>query len=288
VVAGEYNPNVSTTGGKRDKPGSITAFDAAFPTGPDSRQSSISVLTHEAGHAVEGRARDEKMVEWSQANDARTTAVNTQKPLEKPLDDQWKDFNKANKALGTANGKDKPKLDFIKAEQGVINATSKLQGAKTDKEFTDAKTALDAAVVKRDAALAGLKGHKSEAAAKDAVAKGDTLIKTATDFGKANVEVAKADAVLKTKTDELKQVATVTVTKKGGKTITSAETSKELSAFKSARGAEKPVSGYGATKTAEGYAEAYSLYQRDPAFMKKSFPKQYAFFHANHQSPNDP
>ena len=71
----------------------------------------------------------------------------------------------------------------------------------------------------------------------------------------------------------------------GRPTLTSEST--EIQAYSRARGREAAVSGYGASATPEGYAEAYALYQRDPQFMHDHFPSQYGFFHSHHLSAND-
>ncbi|GAK42080.1 hypothetical protein TCA2_4572 [Paenibacillus sp. TCA20] len=42
-------------------------------------------------------------------------------------------------------------------------------------------------------------------------------------------------------------------------------------------GKEAPVTAYGCTQPAEGFAEAYRLYIINPSFLRDNFPKQYAF-----------
>ncbi|MFT3842174.1 MAG: hypothetical protein QM723_34605 [Myxococcaceae bacterium] len=283
VVAGEYNPNVKTTDGKRDAPGSITAYDAAFPSGPNSRQESISVLTHEAGHAVEGRDRDDAMAAKNEANDVRNAAVNELNPTVKPLNDSWKSLTKAEKKLGSASLKDKPKVEFIKAQNEVQKALVKLNNAKTPDDLTKAQATLTAAKAKRDTAMTGLSGSKSEVAAQTVIDASDKVEETATNYAQAKIKVGEADVVLKAKSEALDGVAT-----HAKKKHSNGQTSNELDAYKTARGKEKPVSTYGAKKTPEGYAEAYSLYMRDPSYMQQNYPKQYQFFHDNHRSPNDP
>ncbi|MFT3842172.1 MAG: hypothetical protein QM723_34595 [Myxococcaceae bacterium] len=278
IVAGEYSPNVDSKDGARVKPGSISAYDAAFPSGPDSRKTSISVLSHEAGHAVEGRARDDAMADFNQAIDNQNAKAAVTRTTSDANNTQWNATNAANQALGGASSKDKAKFDFVGAQKGVLNALDKVQKATTPKELSDAQADLAKAKTKRDAALTAMSGNKAEGKAQASVAETDKQEKTATDFANANIDFKAAKTVADGKKDVMK----------GLSTDATGKTSKEVDAFKKARGTEKPVSGYGATATAEGYAEAYALYQRDPAYMQKNFPKQYDYFHKNHQSPRDP
>src|SRR5207253_646592 len=83
-LAGLYSPNVDAdaTTGARTHPASITLYDSAFPSGPDSRQSSIHTVLHEAGHAVEAlrgattpTARDAARTRLDSAIAARDTAL---------------------------------------------------------------------------------------------------------------------------------------------------------------------------------------------------------------------
>ncbi|GEM_PF-2850802 len=274
TVAGEYSPNVSTTDGKRDKPGSISLYDASFPAGKTSRKESIHTILHEAGHAVEGRARNDATAARNETVDVLNASVAKAKPLSDANNTQWTDTNKASKSFGSVDGKDKPGMAFVGAQNKVATALDKLQKATTPADVAKAQTELDAAKAKRDTAMAGMSGHKKESGATTWVAATDAQERSARAFADQNTisTTARADVADKTKASAALGTNT---------------NSKELQAFTTARGKEKQVSGYGASKGAEGYAEAYALYQRDPATMKKDFPKQYAFFHKNHPSGID-
>ncbi len=292
TVAGEYSPNVATKDGNRVKPGSISLYDAAFPAGNGtaSRKSSMHVILHEAGHAVEGRSRDEAMVAANKATDVSNAAVGKLNPASEANNAQWgvgknpgaNTTNGAMHAFGTVKTNDKPGMAFMNAQRSVSTAIDKLQTAKTPEEISKAQTALDGAKAKRDTALKGMSGHDKESAASSWVGATDKQEKTARAYADANAVYVPAKAASNAANTALAGVATETV--KDGKTIS---TSKEVAAFSKARGSEAQVSSYGASKTGEGYAEAYALYQRDPATMKKDFPNQYKFFHKNHQSADD-
>jgi hypothetical protein len=283
TVAGEYLPNTDTKDGKRVKNGAIQLYDAAFPSGADARKQSMHVIIHEAGHAVEGRSRDDAVVAANIANDKQNATLPTLNPAAEANKDQWNETNKAGKAFGVVSTADKPGTAFLKAQIGVTNAIDKLQKAKTPAELTKAQADLDAAKAARDKALAGMSGHKKESAANDLVAATDKQEKTARAYADANIPYLAAKADADAKMAELKKVATVT-TKADGSYETK---SNELSAFQKAKGKEKAVSGYGASAGPESYAEAYALYQRDPAAMKKEFPNQYKFFHDKHRNAAD-
>ncbi len=284
TVAGEYMPNVKTTDGVRDQGAAIHIYDAAFS---GSRQDSIHVVTHEAGHAVEGRKRDEALATYNSAVDKSNKAVEALNTTVDPNNDQWKSTNAAAKDFGTISTDDKPGMAFLNAQNGVMNAVQKVQNAKTPEALAKAQTELDAAKTKRDKALGGLSGHDKEDAAKSWASETDAQEKTARAYADANVVYTGLKADTDAKMKSLKDVASVTPTTGDDGKPKLDTTSKELSAFSKARGTEKAVSGYGATKPSEEYAEAYALYQRDPAAMKKDFPKQYKFFHDNHLSPLD-
>ncbi|MBS1148363.1 MAG: Peptidoglycan-binding domain 1 protein [Myxococcaceae bacterium] len=291
TIAGEYMPNTDTDGGKRVKPGAIQLYDAAFPTGTDARKASMHVIVHEAGHAVEGRARDDAALEFNKASDLSNASVEKLNPAAeansaawgpgKPLDPTT--ANGASTSFGSVSGKDKPGMAFVSAQNGVTAALGKLQSAKTPEELTKAQTALDAAKATRDTALKGMSGHKSESKADTWVAATDKQEQTARAYADANVAYLPLKAATDARMKDLKAVATVTV----GADKKISTSSKELAAYSKARGKEASVSGYGASQGPEGYAEAYALYQRDPAAMKAEFPKQYKFFHDNHKNAAD-
>lgn len=297
TVAGEYKPNTDTKDGKRVAPGQIALYDAAFPAGTDeaARKASIHVITHEAGHAVEGRARDEAMTEWSKANDAQTAATVPLNAASKANNEAWgvgknppaDSTNGAAAAFGGASGKDKPGMAFVGAQNAVTGALDKLQKAKTPEEITKAQEGLDKAKATRDTALKGMSGHPKSSKADAWVAATDKQEKTAKTYAEANAKYIPTKDATDAKLTDLKKVATVTSKTEDGVTTISAKTSTELAGFEKAKGKEKSVSGYGASKGAEGYAEAYALYQRDPALMKQDFPNQYKYFHAKHQNVND-
>ncbi len=275
VVAGEYSPNVATTNGKRDHPGSITLYNAAFDGA--SRQDTMHVVTHEAGHAVEGRARDDAMEKFNEAVNNQTSANDVLSKTLGPSKQAWDDYSAAAKGYSFRSN-DKPAVDFAKQQEAVGAAMNKLQSAKTPAEVTAAQTKLDAAKVKRDAALAKMSGSKSEGAAKAWASASDAAEGPVKTYTAAHVDYLKAKGVA----DDAQTKLT------GLSTAADGKTSKERAAFSRAKGTEKSVSSYGKKNDTEGYAEAYALYQRDPALMKKQFPNQYKFFHAHHQSPNDP
>lgn len=274
TVAGEYSPNVGTTGGKRDKPGSISLYDAAFPAGPAGRKETMQVVLHEAGHAVEGRARNDALATQNAATDISNAAVTKSNAANTANNAQWTTTNAAINAFGGAAGNDKPGMAFLNAENAVQGKVDKLQKAKTPAEVTKAQTELDAAVAKRDTALAGMAGHPKESQANALASAMNDQGKTARTYADLNVDTISKKAETKTRATEAAALGSPT-------------NSKELKAFTAARGKEKEVSGYGASKPGEGYAEAYALYQRDPATMKKDFPKQYAFFHKSHKNGLD-
>lgn len=299
TIAGEYLPNSDTTAGKRDKPGAIQLYDAAFPAkGADSRKQSMHVIIHEAGHAVEGRKRDDAVAVLNEATDKSNAANDTLGPAIKANNASIGEpdpkgvfppgsTNRAGVDFGTVSTKDKPGTAYLNSQKAVMSAVNTLQDAKTPAAIATAQTALDTAKAKRDTALAGMAGHPKEQKAKDLAAATDRQEVT----GRAQAEANAAYLPLKKDTDakmkDLKAVATVTETvgDDGKKKLTTS--SNELASFDKAKGKEGSVSGYGASKGPEGYAEAYALYQRDPATMKKDFPNQYKFFHAKHKNAND-
>ena len=297
TVAGEYSPNTHTTNGVRDRPGSISMFDTAFPAGttPAARQASTHIITHEAGHAVEGRARDDAMVAWSMANDGRSAANTTLNAASNAQAPDWPAFNNASRTLAAV----RPQTDEIRgvltAENTITTRMSALQSATTPAAVAQAQTALDAAQTARDTALARLPASGPAREAADArVAAGNTLETSTRAVGNARAAFTTQDTATNARLAELRQVATVTVATADGRRasdtnplITSATRSNELAAYTTARGREAAVSSYGASASPEGYAEAYALYQRDPGFMRDHFPRQYAFFHANHLNPRD-
>lgn len=276
TVAGEYNPNVKTKDGERIKGGSISIYDAAFPSGndPDSRRATMQVFIHEAGHAVEGRARDDAVAAVNVAVDAQNTADDKLEPTLAPAKQAWDDYNSAATSFRYT---DKAGGDFAKAQQAVGAASAKLQAAKTPEELADAQGKLDAAKAKRDAALSKLSGTDTEDAAKAWASASDGAEQPIKDYAQAHVAYLQAKGGVDAAKRDLQRLGTV-----------DGKTSKELAAFKAAKGREGAVSPYGASASGEGYAEAYALYQRDPKLMHSRYPNQYKFFHQNHQSPNDP
>ncbi len=292
TVAGEYSPNTDSTNGKRDKPGSIAIYDAAFPAGKNSRKESMHVILHEAGHAVEGRARDDAAAASNIAADKQNAANDVLTPAAKANSEGWGVADKSGYPFGSTNRamtdfgqvklNDKPGMAFLNAQGAVSNAIGKLQDAKTPADIAKAQTALDTAKAKRDTAMKGMSGHGSESKASDWIAATDKQEKLSRTYADANSVYLPAKKDADAKMTDLKAVATVTT--EDGKIKTS---SKEIAAFTKARGKEGEVSGYGASKGAEGYAEAYALYQRDPKTMKQDFPNQYKFFHAKHKNAAD-
>lgn len=308
TIAGEYMPNATTTDGKRDKNAAIQLYDAAFPAaGKDpeaARKQSMHVIIHEAGHAVEGRKHDEAVAAYNGAVDQSNAANKDLSPKAKANSEQWgikqkgdKEWpagstNRASEDYGSTSGKDKPGMAFHGAQNDVMTKISALQDAKTPADIDKAQKALDAAKTKRDAALKGMSGHDKESKANDWVAATDKQEATARAFADSNAKYLPLKAETDKKMTELKGVATVTETKLDDGTTKIDTKSKELQAFEKARGAgtkkeEGAVSGYGASKAPEGYAEAYALYQRDPKKLKEVAPEQYKYFHAKHKNAND-
>lgn len=299
TIAGEYMPNVSTTDGVRDKPGAIQLYDAAFPTTPDGRQQSMHVIIHEAGHAVEGRANNEALAALNGATDKSNKAVDDLNPKVIANNDQWgakakgdKEYpagttNRAMEDFGSVAGKDKPGMAFVNSQNAVTAAVVKLQNAKTPEELTKAQTELDAAKTKRDATMKGMSGHAKESKATDWVAATDKQEVTARAKAESNVKYLPLKADTDQKMKELKAVATVTEGVNAAGKPTLETKSNELQAFEKVKKQEAAVSGYGASKAPEGYAEAYALYQRDPKKLKEVAPLQYKFFHDKHKNVND-
>lgn len=278
TVAGEYSPNVESRNGKRVKPGSITLYDAAFPKGADARKESFHIITHEAGHAVEGRARDDAMAAHNETIDKRNTAVEKLNTTVEPNKANWTAYNSSGRAFSRARPQDANTRAFNTAQNRVTGALDKLQKATTPEAIAKAQTALDTANTARDAALAKLPAdHGARDAAETLVSNSRDLETSTKNYATANADYLPANKEEKARKKDLDAVSTTT-----GSGETAKNTSKELSSYKSARGSEKPVSRYGATGPAEGYAEAYALYRRDPDMMKKKFPRQYAFFHKHH------
>ena len=287
-VAGLYSPNVDTKDGKRIKPPSITMYDAAFPKGNSeaSRRTSVHTFLHEAGHAVEGRKRDDAAAALNAATDKSNAAV-------APYNEAVNDYNTKNDANNDAiNGYNKAVRSgfkarsgaeydkFKRAQNGVSSKLSALQSAKTPAARKKANDALQAAKAKRDEALAALPTDERHRDKADAlVSASNEWERTQTALNGAKEPLAKAKATHAELAAETKaaQKKYDRVTVKGGD-------SKELAAFKRFRKGtkEKPVSGYGATKPSEDYAEAYGLYRRDPVYMKEHFPKAYKWFKKTH------
>ncbi len=288
VIAGVYSPNTQTTNGKRDQPGSITMFDSAFrkqKTPEQARQTAIHVITHEAGHAVEGRAGDDAQVAWGVANDKRSQVVDK-------LESASKDAVAANGAYVVAwkplkQGTSNPALTkFQAAEMKVDAAQNEMRGAKDKKELDAAKKHLATAMTARDASVKGLKGD-TLGDANALVAASNEHSKAIVALGDAKLELAAADKELTGKRQAWEGVATVDFVEVNKVTTGIPKRSKEQAAFERATSGKDAVSEYGAEKKSEGYAEAYSLYQRDPAYLKQHHKQAYDFFRANHRSAKD-
>ena len=299
TIAGEYMPNVSTTDGVRDKPGAIQLYDAAFPATPDGRTQSMHVIIHEAGHAVEGRADNDALAALNAATDKSNKQSEDLNPKIIANNEQWgakkkgdKEYpygttNRAMEDFGSVAGKDKPGMAFIGAQNAVTSAVVKLQNAKTPADVKTAEAELVAAKTKRDATMKGMSGHAKESKATDWVAATDKQEVTARAKAESNVKYLPLKAETDQKMKDLKAVSTVTVgvDDQGKPTLTTK--SNELQAFEKVKKKEAAVSGYGASKAPEGYAEAYALYQRDPKKLKEVAPLQYKFFHDKHKNVND-
>ncbi len=275
VVAGVYNGNVETTNGTRDQSASITYFDAAFPpgNGDASRRTSEHVILHEAGHAVEGRKLDEAVAAHNAAVDDEQQPSRDLDHALKAMRESFYDVDHARRGLSRAQQGEVN--DFYRAQRDVDAASHKIKGAKDAAALAKANAQMDSALARLDKAAAGVSSDNPAAAA---IA---TSAQAVRGYGAA--WVAYGGPALDERTTQKTQNALGKAHKVrvDGKTVTRF-TSNELASFERGTRGDKAVSAYGATAPAENYAEAHALYRRDPAYLKKHFPKTYAWFAKHH------
>jgi hypothetical protein len=275
-VAGLYSPNVDTKNGARVKPGSISLYDGAFPTGVSndaSRRVSMHVIGHEAGHAVEGKKRDDALATLNSKGDALNSANDA---VRKNLGVDNANREAANKTsqAGPQTGASNAFYAVQNAQVDMNNACSDMSNADTPTQLAAAENRMKAAEARRDAALQKLPIDDPNAAqAQEMALKGHAWKSTAKATGESRITAAGAARDYKTA-----QAATNAVSSGP------AHESKELTSFKAFRAAtrEKPISDYGATAPEEDYAECYALYRRDPKTMQAEFPDAFRWMKANH------
>ena len=275
TVAGLYSPNVDTKGGVRKKPASITMYDAAFPKGDAkaSRRTSIHVALHEAGHAVAGRARDEAMAKSNAAVDVSNAAVEKFNAANEANNRSIGDYNDAIKDANRSGPRDRAWGRVMRAQNKVAHALSQLGKASTPAAKKKAEAALSVAKKARDAALRKLPAdHGARAELDELKASGDAWETTARSRATTQIDWKAKDAV----TRKAKAALDALNNRKNE--------SKHLRAFKEFRAASKeaPISDYGKTSPSEDFAEVYGLYRRDPAALRKNFPKAYAWMKKHH------
>ncbi|MDP2342643.1 MAG: hypothetical protein Q8O67_16920 [Deltaproteobacteria bacterium] len=259
--AGFFDPKVAPApDGTRAEAPRITWFDNAFPTTDDAgadRRTSMQVVLHEAGHAVDGpgtslAAKAGADLEFTTANHASKKDVAV-----------YKEAAAAFKAKSTTTHK----AALEKANKAWLAAANQVNGAKTEKQLTVAVAALDKATRARDAALSTIgPDHplagvaKDLASAQDAVAK-DTIALTTAELkgNKARVDVKRDYAV----TDD-KDTAALDETRTRG-----------VVAFEKSIKGDTPISPYGASSPVENFAEAYALYRRAPEWLAREHPKAF-------------
>ncbi len=280
-------PGSDTTASVATRSESLHLADTAFANDTigfigdagDAAVASFSTIVHEAGHAVEGKARRDAQFATQQAqavvnNDtfalsSRQTTVNTA-------------ITNLNTALTAAGAKiaKYPKKDqgsaraYVGAVQKATRAIDAYaKGSKVD-QFPTLKEAAEKAVAARDKESAGLPaGHAASADFADVVSAQDTLQSAAQDRATAftKLEASKA-ALAERRKDEAK------VTKDGR--------SSRLAAFVDFVTKNKipPLTAYAKQnwpgKPEEFYAEAFSLWHNDPTYLTANAPTLKDWFDA--------
>ncbi len=281
TLAGLYSPNADARPGtgERVQPASITLYDSAFPSGPQGRQSSIHTITHEAGHAVEGRRRDDATAALNGTIERRNAAVPVLNDANDANNAAVGTFNRAAREAGRNPGTtaaERSQSRQVASTQNAVNRANEAVGtARTPEALAAARTRQDTAVAARDAALGRMSAtHPGRAATEEMVRASDNWGSAARARGEANVPLTQLSAE--------QSAARANV----GRFENSAHVSNELSDFqrstRTARGHEQPISDYGATGPAEDYAESYALYRRDPAFMQEHYPRTFQWFQRQH------
>ena len=260
-VAGLYEPNVEADANGRKAAPSITYYDAAFPkpeNTPESRRSSMHVILHEAGHAVEKRAYDDAMAASNAAVEKLNPIVGEEKQANADLKAAQAPLNKGLHAEKTPAHIKEGKA-FVAADNAMRAAEGQLDAAKTPAQLAKANAAMDKAVAQLDAATAGMSADNPAASA----------VQTYADARKARADVGRryGDASVGYETAHAQEAALGAK----GNTKTIADFSKSIKG-------DKPVSGYGGTAPDENFAEAFALYRRDPATLQANNPKTYAWF----------
>lgn len=276
-LAGVYQPNVKAKDGKRVKPPAIHMYDNAFPKGGDAdknRAASMNVFLHEAGHAVEGRARDDaaaKVNETGTETDKHRPAFEqTSERLNSALDG----FRDAQRALPRT--RDKTLLKLYRANGKLGAATASLGKAKTPAAAKAGQAKVDAALKARDAALAGIaEDHPNRSEV-------DNLVESQNEYAaawKAHGEAAGNYWPAQNAHDRAN-----TALKRLENSDGVSKPLQDFNRFRAGAGeSEDKVSDYAGTSPAEDFAEHYALYRRDPDHMKKNFPQAFKWFSANYR-----
>jgi len=277
TLAGLYSPNVDTKDGARVKAPSISLFDAAFPAGgsaDEQRRVSMHVITHEAGHAVEGQKANDAVAKMNGKADltqSTKTALDTTLAADEVNRDAANTTSQAGPQSGASN-------DFYRVQNAQANmnkALSDMANADTPAKLTAAEGRMKTAEAARDAALKKLPAsdpHASEARAMATA--GDAWKTTAKPNGEARI-------ANKTAMNEYEAAKTAATAVSSGEPKYNSKEIKSFEAFR-AKSKEAPISDYGATAPAEDFAESYALYRRDPKTMEKQFPETYKWMKANH------
>ena len=279
-LAGLYSPNVTANSpsGTRANPPSITLYDSAFPSGAAGRQSSIHTVLHEAGHAVEGRARDDAMAAHNGAverHNATVAPFNNATTANNTSIDAYNTASRATRLPRGATTQQRTQFQaFQRAENAVGRANQALGSATTPAQVQAAQTRLQTAVTARDTAFGAMGAdHPSRSAAQD-------LVTASNNWG--TTAQARADAAVPNTAARTEETA-------ARRTLdglqNSHQTSSELQSFQRFRGTrptERPISAYGGTGVGEDYAEAYALYRRDPTYMQQNYPRTHQWFQQHH------
>ena len=224
---------------------------------------SVRTVLHEAGHAIETHKRRTTLGARIKAEADYENAV----PAYKSAFGSW--LTAAKKQKGAQL---KPVLRFHRA---TLNAQKKLEALRkaSPSQVTSRKAALDAALTKRDAALAALKkaGAPVHTKAK-ALATHQSTAAGAAHRVATSKAAEKASRAKKTRG---------TLVNAQNKPVMKSKRLARFDAYVKRHGV-KPFTNYAASFHAKGgeefYAEAYSLYKTDPKWMEKNSPKLFQYF----------
>jgi hypothetical protein len=280
-LAGYYSPNVSTTNGQRDRPAAIHMFDSAFPTGgtpAENRAATQNIFLHEAGHAVEGQARNNAMADANAAVDRHRAALGPANDANDARNALLDDYNAAGRGMGQVRvpRNDRAWRNYARSTQTLNNRQQALYDAPNERARARAQTRLDQAISARDTAFAALpEDHVGRDAATEMNTQQDAMAAATSSYATAHVAEQQARTEMNTANTAL------------GRLQNGDGVSSNQQAFNRMRAgsSETAPSAYGRSSPAEDYAESYALFRRDPTHMQEHYPNTYRWFNEGNHTP---